>query len=346
MTTDLHARMADKRRLVLRLFQGPEDFSLLSRIGAAARAADGHLEVNTPEMIASHYGNLSNCHLPTDLALAEIAGRAIGYVRTEWRDELSGDRVHQMVMFVDLVTDRTATADALLAWAEARSRAIAAEGPTDRRCVLALSPFGTGEVFAAHLESAGYRAVRYGFTMRRFTLDDVPDLPLPDGIEVRPARPEHLRAIFAADSEAFRDHWAAAVEDSSEASFRQFRDDPTNDLSLWRVAWQGDQIVGMVRGYVNEPENELTGRRLGWCECISVRRPWRGQGVARALIAMTLLEFRARGLTESALTVDAQNATGAMHLYELMGFESVARAVEWRKPLELRVASFGHGAAR
>ncbi len=344
--TDLHARMADERRLVLRLFQGPEDFSLLSRIGAAARAADGHLEVNTPEMVASYYQNLPNCRLPTDLALAEIAGRAVGYVRTEWRDELAGDRVHQMIMFVDPVTDRTATADALLAWAEGRCLAVAAVTTTDRVRLLALQPFGAGDVFAAHLESAGYHAVRYGFTMRRFSLEDVPDLPLPDGIEVRPARPEHLRAIFAADGEAFRDHWAAAVEDTSEASFRRFRDDPTNDLSLWRVAWQGDQIVGMVRGYVNEPENELTGRRLGWCECISVRRPWRGQGVARALIAMTLLEFRARGLTESALTVDAQNATGAVHLYEVMGFESVARAAEWRRPLELPRASFGHGAAR
>ncbi len=39
-------------------------------------------------------------------------------------------------------------------------------------------------------------------------------------------------------------------------------------------------------------------------------------------------------MTEAALGVDAQNETGALRLYEAMGFRPVFREVEWRRPLD------------
>ena len=39
---------------------------------------------------------------------------------------------------------------------------------------------------------AGYAAIRYGYSMVRPTLDDLPDAPLPAGLEIRVVRPEHL----------------------------------------------------------------------------------------------------------------------------------------------------------
>ena len=38
-------------------------------------------------------------------------------------------------------------------------------------------------------------------------------------------------------------------------------------------------------------------------------------------------------MTEAALGVDAQNETGALRLYQRMGFIKVARETEWRRPL-------------
>ena len=72
--------------------------------------------------------------------------------------------------------------------------------------------------------------------------DDIPDLPLPDGIEVRPVRPEQMREIVAAHHECFRGEW-----DFSEIEEREFAhiiDDPCRDETLWQVAWDGDTIVG------------------------------------------------------------------------------------------------------
>ncbi len=42
----------------------------------------------------------------------------------------------------------------------------------------------------AWLHSVGYPTARFGATMVRPTLDDIPDLTLPEGVEVRPVAEE------------------------------------------------------------------------------------------------------------------------------------------------------------
>ena len=59
----------------------------------------------------------------------------------------------------------------------------------------------------ALLESAGYSPIRYEFEMKRDLSEPFPEAPMPAGLEVRPVKDEHLRAIWEADNEAFRDHW-------------------------------------------------------------------------------------------------------------------------------------------
>jgi ribosomal protein S18 acetylase RimI-like enzyme len=99
------------------------------------------------------------------------------------------------------------------------------------------------------------------------------------------------------------------------------------------VAWDGDQIAGQIRGYINTDENERFGLKRGWVENISVRRPWRRRGLARALISATIEGLRERGMTEAALGVDTQNVTGALHLYESVGFRPVSKSTTYRKAM-------------
>ena len=70
----------------------------------------------------------------------------------------------------------------------------------------------------------------------------------------------------------------------------------------------------MVRPFINDDENAYFGVRRGWCENISTRVPWRGRGVASALISRALR---------------------ALRLYQKMGFREAARETEWRRPLFL-----------
>ena len=185
------------------------------------------------------------------------------------------------------------------------------------------------------LESAGYTPARYSNNMVRPSLDDIPDFPLPPGLEVRPARPEHYRRIWDAQIEAFQDHWGFLQH--PEEDYQMWLNDPIYfQPALWQVAWDvaTDEVAGMVLTFIDAAENERWGRRRGYTEGISVRRPWRRRGLARALIAHSLRAQRDVGMTESALGVDSESLTGATRVYEDCGFLTVTVDMLYRKPLE------------
>jgi ribosomal protein S18 acetylase RimI-like enzyme len=90
----------------------------------------------------------------------------------------------------------------------------------------------------------------------------------------------------------------------------------------------------MVQNFINHEENEEYNRKRGYTEGICVRRPWRRQGLAKALIARSFRIIKDLGMTEAALGVDTENPNGALQLYESMGFRPVKRHTTFRKPLD------------
>jgi mycothiol synthase len=318
--------------LILRPVRWPEEAQLVADVNNAGRLAAGNLEVLTLDGFLLSYGNLVNCDLATDLRLAEHESRPVAYTRVEWRIENRGDRVH----FQGLFTTPEApdgTLEAILDWAEARSRAVAATLPADRPAVISAFLGMETPAGRAILEDRGYRAARFFFEMVRPDLEGIPDFALPAVVEVRSVRPGDLRTIFEAEVAAFRGHWGAGPYDGSDEHWIQFRDDPLNDLALWQIAWAGETVVGMVRPYINDEDFRVLGVRRGWCENISTHADWRGRGIARALIARALRALRDRGMTEAALGVDASNETGAVALYRSMGFVERTRQTDFRRPL-------------
>jgi ribosomal protein S18 acetylase RimI-like enzyme len=75
-------------------------------------------------------------------------------------------------------------------------------------------------------------------------------------------------------------------------------------------------------------------RPRGWIARVSVRRPWRRRGIASALTAAGLRALRERGMTSAQLGVDSENPTGALGVYERLGFAVAERATTFRRPLE------------
>jgi mycothiol synthase len=146
-------------------------------------------------------------------------------------------------------------------------------------------------------------------------------------------KPEHVDLIWAAAQEAFRDHWGYSEDEWSFEHLRSWQESPTYDPSLWQIAWDGDQVAGMVQNFIDRAENEEYGRQRGYTEGICVRRPWRRQGLAKALIARSFHLLKGLGMTEAALGVDAQNPNGALQLYKSMGFQIDKRHTTYQKPL-------------
>ena len=224
---------------------------------------------------------------------------------------------------------------ALLAWAErnAATRVVHGGSPApDLPQFLGLGALENIPAALAFLASTDYRPIRYGFQMWRPLDQPIPEIPLPEGIELRPVRDADHRKIWDADNEAFLDHWEPRRKDDSdfEATFSY----PDLDTSMWRVAWDGDEVVGSVQNHIFHAENERTGIKLGWLEHVSVRKPWRGRGVAKALIVSSMLAHRDRGMEYAALGVDGENPTGALALYEGLGFRPHRKWINHRKPLD------------
>jgi ribosomal protein S18 acetylase RimI-like enzyme len=321
--------------LVLRGFRGEVDYPEIVKIIHGSRLVDGLDRSETMEDIVNTYTHLFQCDPYRDMLFVEINGEVVGYSRVWWAVEGSGQWIGFQLGNVLPEWRHKGIGSTLLCFNEQRLHQIATQLkesgqlPIDAPCLLDGFVSSTETARINLLERRGYQAVRYAFNMIRPNLENIPELPLPPGVEIRPVKLEHMRQIWEASNEAFRDHWGY-IPDPWE-DFQSFIDSPDFDPSLLRVAWQGDQIAGMVLSFIDKDENEIYGRKRGYTENICIRRPWRRQGLAKALIALSLNALKDRGMTEAGLGVDAENISGALHLYESMGYRVVKKNTIYRK---------------
>ena len=108
---------------------------------------------------------------------------------------------------VDPAYRRRGLGTALLGWTMDHARVRASR--EDPRTPVHLRGFSedTETGHRALLVAAGFETVRHFFLMLKAGLDDVPDAPLPEGLEIRAVAEDQWRTIFDAENEAFRDHW-------------------------------------------------------------------------------------------------------------------------------------------
>lgn len=329
--------MIDITKLTWRGFQGVTDYPKVLKVLHGSRVVDGLERAETEEDVANTYAHLHHCDPNHDMLFAEVNGEVVGYSRVWWALEGSGQWIGFQLGNVLPEWRHKGIGSRLLSFNEDRLRQIATllketgQIPMGTPCFLD-NYASNSEVDRINLlEHRGYLAIRYAFEMVRPDLENIPNLPLSAGVEVRPVTPEQVRAIWEASNEAFRDHWGYIPDPWEE--FERLMDDPDYDPSLWRVAWQGDQVAGMVLSYIDKDQNEIYGRKRGYTENICVLRPWRKQGLAKALIALSLNALKERGMMEAGLGVDAENTSGALHLYESMGYRVVKTSTIYRKPL-------------
>jgi mycothiol synthase len=318
--------------LRFRHYAGSADLPLMNDVANEARAANGVHNITTPESFANYYEHFEpdHCDMGRDLFIVDVDGQMAGYARTEWQDEEDA-RAHYVICFLKPEYRRQGIGTAMLQALEERAIVALGEHPATGDAFFSTDTLGDPGADALLL-GTGYVPARYHYVMVRPNLDPVPDAPLPDGLEVRPVRDEHLRQIYDAGVEAARGLWGWL--EPTESDFDLFLTDPIqSDRTLWRIAWDGDQVAGQVRAFINHDENERFGQKRGWVENILVRAPWRRRGLARALIAASIDGLRERGMTQGALGVDVDNPSGALRLYESVGFEKDGVETSYRKPM-------------
>jgi len=304
------------------------DYEAMATVITAANLHDGHEEIQLARHVREELETSVGLDPAADVVLTEIDGRAVAESGVE-RTVRDGIVVYDLWGHVHPDVRRRGLGRVLLR-ENLRRVAERAAGESAGEVVEIRAHAQESESgHRALLDEHGLEPIRWFFVMGRANLNDIPDAPLPDGLVYRPVTPELHRAIFDAEVEAFRDHWSSRekTDEDFERTFR--REELTTEL--WVVAWDGDEIAGVVQTWMWPEENATLGRARGWLEHISVRRPWRRLGLGRAMTAEALRRLRGSGMTEASLGVDAENPTGALGLYERLGFEVNHRWLTYRR---------------
>jgi GNAT superfamily N-acetyltransferase len=318
--------------LRFRRYRGTTDHPEMHRVHQVVAAANGIDEAITLEQMDLSYANHVNCDHERDIVLAEVDGTLVAYARVFWQDLVDGGRSYENFGFVHPDWRRRGIGTALHRRNEARLREIAVAHPEAAPKWLTSESADLDPGNEAMLRADGYAPVRYFYEMVAETLDGIEAPTLPEGIELRPVRRDQYRRIWEAEAEAFRDHWGEA--EWTEEGWRQFESDPVKaDPTLWRVGWDRGEVAGVIVTVVPAEENARHGRNRVYVDGVSVRRPWRRRGLARALLASSLVAAREAGHTGASLGVDTDSPTGATDLYLSLGFAPVKTFTAWRKPL-------------
>ena len=319
-------------------YGGPADHAAMAAVLTAFHMSSGDGELVTTEQIALNYSVIPPDDLAHNFVIIEHeTDGVVGYGRTGSDDTPEG-HVHYWVAPIYDKHLAKPLFTALIGGLERRAVERAAERDEPTQLIRGwMSHPGPGKsvdgTAVSWLEDMGYCVSRFGASMVRPHLDDILDLPLPAGVEVRPVEAGHLRAIWEAEIAAFAGSFGE--QEATEDHWVQFRDEPIDDPTLWKVAWDGDRIAGSVRSYINVEENEARGRLRAYTEHISTHADWRGRGLASALLALSLREVRDRGMTEAALGVDTENPANAFAIYERLGFQLTAYEAALDKALIL-----------
>jgi ribosomal protein S18 acetylase RimI-like enzyme len=318
--------------LTFRLLRDESDYTHIVDLLNTCSVADGVEEHVTVEWATNFFTHITDFDPRRDILFAVIGDRPVGWVRSWVRRLDDGRRVYPINGAVLPQWRRRGIGRTLHDWAERHLRERAASQPADEPRVFRSFAAETEVGTIALLSTAGYEAVRYGFEMTRSFAEPIPDLPLPAGLEVRSVKPEQYRQVIAALNEAFRDLWSHS--EMTDVDFKRWSHDPNFQPQLWQVAWAGDEVAGMVLNFIDREYNEEFKRLRGWTDPIGVRRPWRKQGLAKALIVRSMRLLQEQGMTEAGLGVDAQNPNGALRLYESLGFRAVKQFTTFEKPMD------------
>jgi mycothiol synthase len=178
---------------------------------------------------------------------------------------------------------------------------------------------------------AGLTEDRRYFWMER-PLDALPAVPAPEGVQLAPFTWDRDDEVRRAHNAAFTEHHGSSERDvaswqvmfTGRTAFRP-------DLSTLALA--DGEVVGYALVYVYESDTRATGSRAAYFGQIGVLPLARGRGLATAVVAASLRAAADRDCQVGALQVDSLNSSGAVGLYERLGFRTTRTRTTWHREL-------------
>jgi ribosomal protein S18 acetylase RimI-like enzyme len=225
----------------------------------------------------------------------------------------------------------------IFTWMEAHARQRLLELPADLpRSLRTLSlDYLTDRIRL--FERHGFQITRSWYRMRRDLSQPIPDEHLPAGLTLCTYHPELEKNLLEAFNESFSDHWGfepVSYEDWLALFIRATVFRPELSFLAMEGAGSQAQIAGFSVNFIRAEDNRREGLAEGFITELGTRRPWRKRGIASALLCESMRAFKSAGLDYAALGVDTQSQTGAVHLYERLGFTVIKRSFTFAKPVD------------
>ncbi len=206
----------------------------------------------------------------------------------------------------------------VIAWAQERLREVGQERNVSVK--LRSGSHADKPERIALLESCGFTAERYFFSMARSLNEPIPEPQLPEGFTLRHRRgDEEAEAWVEMYNQSFIDHWnhhELTVERVlHESQYPYYKP----ELDLIAVAADGT-FAAFCYCKINSEKNQRNKCSEGWIITLGTRRGFRQRGLGRAMLLAGMQQLKAQGIQTAKLDVDADNPHGAGRLYESVGF--------------------------
>ena len=183
--------------------------------------------------------------------------------------------------------------------------------------------------------SFGFQEIR-AFSMMEANLASVPsELGEKKDVTIRKADLESegdIQLLNRLDNEAFREHFNFRPRTVDETRYMLF-EMPWFKGQNWFFAEDAGNPVGFLGTGIDMGLNEEKNLRWGWILDIGVLKPQRRQGVGARLMLHGMHVLKEIGMRNAMLYVDDMNPTGAIKLYEKVGF----RVAKKNLTLELKL---------
>lgn len=234
-----------------------------------------------------------------DNFVAEDGGRLVGYAAVRPGGELV------------LAAPDDAVSDALFARALGRARE---RGEVEIRVTVLSAESPPGRLVMRN----SFRLEHETLLMRR-PLGEPLDHPAPpDGIAFRTFESGDAATVHSLLDEAYT-AWDESYVPMAHGDWVSWMTgDSEFDASVWWLAKREGELVGCALFW-----------NSGWLKDLAVRERERGRGLGAALVGLGLIEFTRRGVRRAGLKVDAANPTGAVRLYERLGFVTASSEAVW-----------------
>ena len=222
--------------------------------------------------------------------------------------------------------DRSACIDALIRALQdaARARLTDADASVERVFGLNVPTRDTG--LRDHVRGLGWTLLRTYFELSIDLIDgSFPDLEWPKGMTMRRFDgPAVVEPTIDVMTEAFADHHG---DFASPDAWRHWL---TADTVLPDASYLLDDADGPVGGLVSSD----FGDGEGFIVAVGVRRRGRGRGAASAMLRQSFHDLASAGFATASLSVDGENTTGALGLYERAGMSVRVATEAWVTPLQ------------